>query len=155
MSHYALSTPLAWTHPESSIGFAAAENLDDAAGLKPEPSISHSGVDALKRLRQRSFLLSQLDWLRYEHELKLQRPFLAVAPLQPSRQCSSVIATAEALALTFLPCVATWPIEEMPHDGAAGYCLASPRMNYVSGSDLGELPCDVETMICAVCLDLG
>jgi len=30
------------------------------------------------------------------------------------------------------------------------YCLASPRMNYVSGSDLGELPFDVETMMCAV-----
>ena len=31
------SLPLfAWTHPESSIGLAAAENLSDAAGLKPE-----------------------------------------------------------------------------------------------------------------------
>ena len=47
MSHHALSTPLAWTHPGSSVGLAAAENLDDAAGLKPEPSIYHSGLDAL------------------------------------------------------------------------------------------------------------
>jgi hypothetical protein len=65
-----------------------------------------------------------------------------------------VIATAEALALAFLPCVTTWLVEEMPLDDAAIYCLASPRMNYVSGLDLGELPYDIET-ICTICLDLG
>jgi hypothetical protein len=84
-----------------------------------------------------------------------QLPTLAVAPLRPSQQCSSVIAIIEALALAFLPCDATWPIEEMPLDNAASYCLTSPRINYVSGSDLGELPCDVEAMICSICLDLG
>jgi hypothetical protein len=44
---HALSTPLAWTHPGSSLGLAAAENPDNAAGLNPEPSIYHSGFDAL------------------------------------------------------------------------------------------------------------
>ena len=33
----------------------------------------------------------------------------------------------------------------MPLDDAASCYLASPRMNYVSGSDLGKLPYDVET----------
>ena len=35
-------------------------------------------------------------------------------------------------ALVVPSCVATWPIEEMPHDDVAGFCLAAPR-NYVSG----------------------
>lgn len=52
----------------------------------------------------------------------------------------SVIATAEGLALVFLPYITTWPIEEVPLDDAAGYCLASPRIDYVSGSNLGKLP---------------
>jgi hypothetical protein len=49
LPHYAPSLPtaLAWTHPGSSVGLAAAENLNEAASLKPESSISHSGVDAL------------------------------------------------------------------------------------------------------------
>jgi hypothetical protein len=50
----------------------------------------------------------------------------------------SVIATAEALALVFLPCIATWPIEEMLPNDAANYCLASPWMNYVSGSQAAD-----------------
>jgi len=29
-------------------------------------------------------------------------------------------------------CGATWPIEEMPCDDVAGFCLAAPRMSYVS-----------------------
>jgi len=60
-----------------------------------------------------------LDWLRYEHELS-SAPLLAVALLPTLTACSSVIATAEALALASLSCVATWPIEEMPLDDAAG-----------------------------------
>ena len=84
-----------------------------------------------------------------------QLPTLTVALLRPSQRCSLVIAIVEALALAFLPCDSTWPIEEMPLNNAASYCLASPRINYVSGSDLGELPCEVETMICSICLDLG
>jgi hypothetical protein len=46
----------------------------------------------------------------------------------------------------------TWPIEEMPYDDVAGFCLAAPQ-NYVSGKDLSELPCAVEMIICAICLD--
>jgi hypothetical protein len=65
-----------------------------------------------------------------------QLPLLAVAPSQRSRKRSSVTATVEALALASL-CVATWPIEEMPHDDVAGFCLAAPR-NYVSLGDLGD-----------------
>jgi hypothetical protein len=79
-----------------------------------------------------------------------QLPLLAVARLPTLTACSLVIATVEALALASLPCVTTWPIEEMPLDNAAGYCLASPRINYVFGSDLGKLLCDVETTMCAV-----
>jgi len=79
-----------------------------------------------------------------------QLPLLAVALLLTLTACSSVIATTEALALASLPYIATWPIKEMPLDDAASYCLASPQMNYVSGSDLGELPCDRETTMCTV-----
>jgi hypothetical protein len=39
--------------------------------------------------------------------------------------------------------------EEIPHDDAAGCCLAAPRMHYISRADLGELSYDVEAMICA------
>jgi hypothetical protein len=66
VSQHALSTLLAWIHPDSSVGLAAGENLDNIAGLKPKPSISHSRFNTLKCLRQQSFLFSQLDWLRYE-----------------------------------------------------------------------------------------
>jgi hypothetical protein len=40
-------------------------------------------------------------------------------------------------ALALLSCVATWPMEEMPHDDVAGFCPAAPQ-NYVSEKDLGE-----------------
>jgi hypothetical protein len=30
-------------------------------------------------------------------------------------------------ALVMPLCIATWPIEEMPHDGVASFCLAVPR----------------------------
>jgi hypothetical protein len=53
-----------------------------SADLKPESLISHSGFDALERF----FLLSHLDWLRYEHEHWLGS-LLAIALLPPSRQC--------------------------------------------------------------------
>jgi hypothetical protein len=69
VSYYEFSTPLVWTHPESSVGLAVTKCLDNIAGLKPELLISRSGVDALKYLRRRSFPLSQLDWLRYEYKL--------------------------------------------------------------------------------------
>jgi hypothetical protein len=36
-------------HPESSVSLAVAENPDNAAGLNQEPSIHHSGLDALDR----------------------------------------------------------------------------------------------------------
>lgn len=49
----------------------------------------------------------------------------------------------------------TWPIEEMPYDGVASYYLASLQMNYILGSDLSELPCDMEMMIYTIYLDLG
>jgi hypothetical protein len=52
----------------------------------------------------------------------------------------SVIAIAEALALALLSYITTWPTKEIPHNNAADCCLASPRMNYVLGSDLGEAP---------------
>jgi hypothetical protein len=28
-------------------------------------------------------------------------------------------------------CGATWPIEEMPRDDVAGFCLAAPRVGYM------------------------
>jgi hypothetical protein len=31
-------------------------------------------------------------------------------------------------------CGATWPIEEMPCEDVAGFCLAAPRMSYVSAA---------------------
>jgi hypothetical protein len=71
VSYYTVFTPLAWTYRESSVGLAIAENLNGTSGLKPESSISYSGIDALKRLRRRSFLLSQLAWSRYKHEHRL------------------------------------------------------------------------------------
>jgi hypothetical protein len=37
-------------------------------------------------------------------------------------------------ALTVPLCGATWPIEEMPHDDVAGFCLAAPQMSYVSAA---------------------
>jgi hypothetical protein len=40
VSHYMFSTPLDWTHLESSVGLAVVKSLDDVASLKPEPSIS-------------------------------------------------------------------------------------------------------------------
>jgi hypothetical protein len=40
-----LARPLSVSYPESSVGLAAGENLDDTAGLKPEPWISYSRVD--------------------------------------------------------------------------------------------------------------
>ena len=40
--------------------------------------------------------------------------------------------------LAFLSCRMAWLIEEMPHDGVAGFCLAAPR-DYVLGKDLGKL----------------
>jgi len=47
--HHALSTPPAWTHPESCfIGLAAAENHGGTAGVKPKSSIYHSGFDVPK-----------------------------------------------------------------------------------------------------------
>ena len=55
------------SHP--FIGLAVAEN-DGTAGLKPESSISLSRFDAVEYLRRQSFLSSQLDWLRYEHDHK-------------------------------------------------------------------------------------
>jgi hypothetical protein len=36
------------------------------------------------------------------------------------------ITTLAVMPLAFLQCVATWPIEEMPHDDVAGVCLAAP-----------------------------
>jgi len=35
-------------------------------------------------------------------------------------------------ALALLPCVATWPIEEMPYNDVASFCLAA-SWNYVLG----------------------
>jgi hypothetical protein len=55
------------TPSHTFVGLAAAEN-DGTAGLKPESSISLSGFDTLEYLRRQSFLSSQLDWLRYEHD---------------------------------------------------------------------------------------
>jgi hypothetical protein len=83
VSHYALSTPLTQTYPGSSVGVAAAENLDNAAGLKLESSIYHSGLDALdyrdggpssesRRIGQDTIMNSA------------QLPLLAVAPSQPA-----------------------------------------------------------------------
>jgi hypothetical protein len=92
---HALSTPPAWTHPESSfVGLATAENHGGTAGLKPESSISHSGVDALQSLRQRSFPLSQLDWLRSKHNHRLCSTSSLSHHHNPHDNASSVITTA-------------------------------------------------------------
>jgi hypothetical protein len=130
VSHHALSTSLAWTHPESSVGLAAAKNLDDAAGLKPEPSIYHSG-------------LNTLDCRDGDHSSESRRigqDTIMNSSSAPSPcRCTTTTLTAMLLddcdsrgfALVLLPCVATRPIKEMPHNNTAGCCLASPRMNYV------------------------
>lgn len=55
------------TPSHTVVGLPAAEN-DGTAGLKPESSISLPGFDAVECLRLQSFLSSQLDWLRYEHD---------------------------------------------------------------------------------------
>jgi hypothetical protein len=52
--------------------------------------------------------------------------------------------------LAFHSCRMAQLMEEMPHDDVTGFCLAAPR-DYVSGKDLGELPCAMETMTGAVC----
>lgn len=82
-----------------------------------------------------------------------QLPLLAVAPSQPSLLLGDCDDKGFAVAL--LSRDMTWPIEEMPHGDVAGFYLAAPRELRVGGKDLGELPCAVETIICAVCLDLG
>jgi hypothetical protein len=124
--------PLAWTHLGSSVGLAAAENLDDAAGLKPEPSIYHSGLDAL----------DCRDGDHSSESRRIGRDTIMNSSSAPSprRRTITILTTmlpgdcySRGFALALLPCVATWPIEEMPHDDAAGCCLTSPRMNYVSG----------------------
>jgi hypothetical protein len=86
-SYYALSTPPAWTHPESCfVGLIAAKTYGGTAGLKLESSTPHFGVDALECLRRRSFALTWLGWLRSKHNHQLCS-CLAVAPSRPSRQC--------------------------------------------------------------------
>ena len=92
---HALSTPPAWTHPESSfVGLATAENHGGTAGLKPESLISHSGVDALQSLRWRSFPLSQLDWLRSKHNHRLYSLSSLSHHHNPHDNASLVITTA-------------------------------------------------------------
>jgi hypothetical protein len=78
------------------LGFAAAKNLSGTAGLKPEPSIYHSGFDALDcRDCGHSFESRRIG--RDASMNSAHLPLLAVAPSQPSRQCSSVIMTVRAL----------------------------------------------------------
>ena len=144
MSYYTVFTPLAWTYRESSVSLAIAENLNGTSGLKPESSISYSGIDALKRLRRRSFLLSQLAWSRYKHEHRLCSLSLLSHHHNLHDNALSVITT---VPVCFCGASMRYYLANRrnAHGDAAGFCLAAPWI-YVSGRDLGEqLPCVHDT----------
>ena len=110
---------LIWTHSESpSGGLAVAENPDGTACLKPKPSIFHSTFDSLCLSRRRSFLWIAWYWLRYEHE-----------PSAACHRCTMTTPTA-ILPLAFPSCGMIWPIQKMPRDDAAGFCLAPPKITW-------------------------
>ena len=53
-------------------------------------------------------------------------------------------------------CVTTRPIRKIPHDNVASYCLAMPQIDLrVSGSGGVSVSSLSQTIICAICLDLG
>ena len=106
-------------------GPAAAESLDGTASLKPIPSICHSGFDPLDcRDGDHSFGGHRIEWgtSMYSAQLRL----LTVAPSRSSRQCSLGECNSGGLPLAFLSCDMTWPMEVMPHDDIASFCLAAP-----------------------------
>jgi hypothetical protein len=61
-------------------------------------------------------------------------PLLALAQSQPSPAVLLGDCDDRGFALALLLYVTTWPIEEMPHDNVAGFCLAMPWMSYVSAA---------------------
>ena len=91
------SIPPTWGSLEPSFepfGLAVAEGREGTAEAKS--SISHFGVDALECLRRRSFL-SQLDWLRSEHNHRFCSLSSLLHHYNPHDIPSSLIATALCL----------------------------------------------------------
>jgi len=60
---------------------------------------------------------------------------LSVAPSQLILRSVWEIATATTQTLPrHCLCIATWPMEKMPHDDVASFCLAVPQMDYASAA---------------------
>ncbi|KAF8847548.1 hypothetical protein BDZ45DRAFT_321194 [Acephala macrosclerotiorum] len=102
----------------------------------------------------RSHYLNQSNQIIKSIEYITQIDILAVALSQSSRQCSLSECNSRGLPLAFLLYDMTWPMEAMPHNDIASFCLAA-LWHMRRGKDLGELFCAAEKATCAICLDLG
>jgi hypothetical protein len=92
--------------------------------LKPDPSMHHSGFDSLDCRDGDPTVSHRITEIRAWARLS---SLLTVAPsILPAIRLSDC--DSGVLPLAFHSCGMTWPIEEMPHDNVASFCLAPPRI---------------------------